>query len=228
MIEPRAASRIGSRIVITGMAGAGKSTLARALAGKTGLPLIHLDLYSWKPGWIRVEEHKLLETQRELFAGEKWIVDSNDVDKYLLLSRADTLVVLDVHWRTCAWRAFKRGIRRPAGTRLPEGCEESLLQRLGDEGGIVWRNWRHRDTIRRRELGLAEVCEPHMVVHVLHSPEEVAAFPDAFDGGRIALGATRLPERPVRRSWPLPETAVRAGCNRCPSLRAIRRGFQSL
>jgi adenylate kinase family enzyme len=31
------------RIVVTGMAGSGKSTFSRALAVKSGLPLIHLD-----------------------------------------------------------------------------------------------------------------------------------------------------------------------------------------
>jgi adenylate kinase family enzyme len=32
------------------MAGAGKSTFARQLSAKTGLPVIHLDVYFWKPG----------------------------------------------------------------------------------------------------------------------------------------------------------------------------------
>lgn len=176
MNESDAHPGVGQRVVVTGMAGAGKSTLSRALAGKTGLPLIHLDLYSWKPGWIRVAKHELLETQRELFAQDRWIVDSNDVDKDLLIARADTLIVLDVHWQTCAWLAFKRGLRRQPGAQLPVGCEESHVQRLGDEWGIVWRNWRHRHAIRARELGLATLCQPHMAVYVLCSPEEIAAF----------------------------------------------------
>ena len=33
--------------------GSGKSTFARALAARTGLPVIHLDLHYWKPGWVR-------------------------------------------------------------------------------------------------------------------------------------------------------------------------------
>jgi adenylate kinase family enzyme len=42
---------VGRRVLVTGMAGAGKSTFSRSLAAKTGLPLIHLDVHSWKPGF---------------------------------------------------------------------------------------------------------------------------------------------------------------------------------
>src|SRR5438270_3074299 len=43
---------IGHRVLVTGLAGSGKSTFSRTLAAKTGLPLIHLDLYFWEPGWV--------------------------------------------------------------------------------------------------------------------------------------------------------------------------------
>jgi len=34
---------IGRRVVVTGRAGAGKSTFSRALSAKTGIPVMHLD-----------------------------------------------------------------------------------------------------------------------------------------------------------------------------------------
>ncbi len=43
----------GRRVVVTGMAGAGKSTFSRALSAKTGLPVIVLDAHYWLPGWIQ-------------------------------------------------------------------------------------------------------------------------------------------------------------------------------
>jgi len=43
---------LGHRIIVTGLAGARKSTFSLALAAKTGLPVIHLDLHFWKPGWV--------------------------------------------------------------------------------------------------------------------------------------------------------------------------------
>ena len=47
---------IGRRVVVTGLAGSGKSTFAVALAAETGLPVIHLDLAFWKPGWVAPSE----------------------------------------------------------------------------------------------------------------------------------------------------------------------------
>ena len=43
---------VGRRVVVTGMAGAGKSTFSRALSAKTGLPGIHLDVHFSATGWV--------------------------------------------------------------------------------------------------------------------------------------------------------------------------------
>jgi len=178
MSELVAPPLIGSRIVVTGMAGAGKSTFSRVLSKKTGLPVIHLDLHCWNPGWVRVPEVEMLEKQRVLLVSERWIVDSNDVDDDLLVARADTLVILATPWWICAWRAFRRGLQRPSDTQLPVGCEESLSQRLRDEWGIVWRNCRNRNSVRERYLTLASRCRKLMRVHILCSKREVFDFAD--------------------------------------------------
>lgn len=150
---------LGNRIVVTGMAGAGKSTFSRMLAMKTGLPVICLDLHGWNPGWVRAPEREFLEKQRDLLAAERWIVDSHDVDDDLLVERADTLVLLATPWWICAWRAFRRGLRRPPDVQLPHGCDESLSQRLRDEWGIVWRNYRDRRSVRERSFRSFRVAE---------------------------------------------------------------------
>ena len=167
---------IGERVVVTGMAGAGKSTFSRTLAEKSNLPLIHLDLHIWNPGWVRVTQSELTAKQHELLAPERWIVDSNDVDDDILIDRADTLVVLATPWWICSWRAFKRGLQRPPGTQLPEGCEESHAQRLKDEWGIVFRNWRNRVSVPQRDRALAARCREHMRVHILHTRNEMDDF----------------------------------------------------
>ena len=40
------------RVAIVGPGGAGKSTFARALSERIGLPVVHLDHHFWKPGWV--------------------------------------------------------------------------------------------------------------------------------------------------------------------------------
>jgi adenylate kinase family enzyme len=81
------------------MAGAGKSTFAGQLSAKTGLPVIHLDVYFWKPGWVQPSDTEWRAVQNTLLAGEAWIADGNYHETLdLRLARADTVVFLDTPW----------------------------------------------------------------------------------------------------------------------------------
>lgn len=173
---------LGRRVIVTGLAGAGKSTFSRALSAKTGLPLIHLDLHFWKPGWVAPQEDEWREKQRSLLAGEEWIADGNYHETLdLRLGRADTVVFLDTPWWTCARRAFMRGIRRPAGSKMPEGCADSTWRRVRDEWGIVWRVWRRRSSDRERELAIVSRHGTHVALYVLRSKRAARAFLDSLD-----------------------------------------------
>ena len=123
---------IGRRIVVTGLAGSGKSTFAVALAGRTGLPVIHLDLAFWKPGWIAPSETEWREKQSVVLAGDAWIADGNYHETLdLRIERAETVVVLDMPWWLCSARALRRGFTMPG--QLPEGCPYSARARWRDE-----------------------------------------------------------------------------------------------
>ena len=175
---------VGRRIVVTGMAGAGKSTFSRALSDKTGLPIVVLDVHYWMAGWAKPTEAEWREKQKGLLAGEDWIADGNyhgSLD--LRLERADTVVVLDTPWWMCALRALGRGIRaRPAGFELPAGCDESRVRRLRDEWCLVWRIWRDRRSERATERQILAQHGKHVALYVLRSKRAVRQFLD--DGGR--------------------------------------------
>ncbi len=68
---------VGRRVLVTGIAGAGKSTFSRALSAQTGLPAVHLDVHFWKPGWVEPSEDEWSEKQRGLLASDEWILDGN-------------------------------------------------------------------------------------------------------------------------------------------------------
>ena len=163
---------VGHRVLVDGMMGSGKSTFARALAAGTGLPLIHLDVHYWKPGWERPSDDEWRSRQLALLAGEAWIVDGNYNETLALrLERADTVVFLETPWWLCAGRAFVRGLRKPVG-EMPEGCQDSRSRRLRDEwGGMVriWRNRRSEIEYARSEI---ERHGAHTAVHVLRSRRE--------------------------------------------------------
>lgn len=177
MSEIGSVPRIGRRVVVTGMAGAGKSTFAQQLSEKTGLPVIHLDAHFWKPGWVEPSDTEWRDIQSTLLAGEEWIADGNYHETLnLRLERADTVVYLDTPWWLCASRAFVRGFRRPKNTQLPDGCEDTGWRRLRDEWWLVWRVWLGRTSERERELAIVARHENHVALHVLRSKQTIQQF----------------------------------------------------
>ena len=158
------------------MAGAGKSTFSRALSALTGLPVIHLDLYYWKPGWVKPSEDEWREKQRRLLAGSAWIADGNDPETLdLRLERADTVVLLETPWWICAGRAFWRGVRKPVG-EIPEGCDDSPIRRLRDEWRLVGVIWRHRRSEAEHARATISQHGRHVALFLIHSKRESRDF----------------------------------------------------
>jgi adenylate kinase family enzyme len=170
---------VGRRVVVTGLAGAGKSTLSIALAAKTGLPLIHLDLHFWKPGWVAPSDTEWREKQHEVLAGDAWIADGNYHETLdLRLELADTVVVLDLPWWRCSGRAFLRGFKMPG--ELPEGSHYTRWQRLRDEWRLAVRIQRDRRSEPQREREIISRRGPQVALHVLRSKREVREFLDVL------------------------------------------------
>ena len=88
------------RVLIIGNAGSGKSTFARKLAEKTGLPLVHLDKLYWHGNWehlSREEFDTAMQTELEKDAWRSyvkcscyglvsdWLANGLDEDGYIKL-----------------------------------------------------------------------------------------------------------------------------------------------
>jgi len=182
MTDP--AFAIGRCVVVTGLAGSGKSTFSRSLAARTGLPVIHLDLHFWKPGWVESTDAEWSEKQRQMLAGDAWIADGNYQETLALrLERADTIVVLNTPWPVCIGRALLRGVRRSGG-EMPEGCDDSPWRRLRDEWGVAVRIWRKRRSEPEREHEIISRHGQHAALHVLRSKPAASDFLDRLNGGR--------------------------------------------
>ena len=117
------------RVLVIGPGGAGKSTFARRLAERTGLPLIHLDRLYWRRGWQPTPEEEWRAKVQEIARGETWIMDGNyggTLD--LRLEACDTIVFLDVSRIVCLWRVLRRQLWHLGRVRpeLAPGCPERI------------------------------------------------------------------------------------------------------
>jgi adenylate kinase family enzyme len=167
---------IGRRVLVIGMAGSGKSTFSRALSARTGLPVVHLDVHYWKPGWVKPSDTEWREQQRGLLAGDAWIADGNYYETAdIPLERAATVVLLDMPWWLSAWRAFVRGLRRPEG-KLPAGCEDSAVRRLRDEWWLIGRAWMGRRSEPAEARALVSKHGADAEFHVLRSKRDASEF----------------------------------------------------
>lgn len=117
------------RVLIVGNGGAGKSTLARAMGARTGLPVIHLDVLFWKPGWVESEDDEFRLAVINALAAPRWICDGNFGSTWdVRMPRADTIIWIDRSPWHSLWRAIRRMIQYRKGGRpdIAEGCDESV------------------------------------------------------------------------------------------------------
>jgi len=140
------------RIAIIGPGRAGKSTLARQLGDRLGLPVIHLDAHYWHEGWTETPKDVWEQAVRELTRREAWILDGNyggTMD--IRLAAADTIIFLDLPPLLCLWRVGTRQIRYRGRTRpdMGPGCPERLTSFFlkyiwnyrRDRRPGYWRRW---------------------------------------------------------------------------------------
>lgn len=117
------------RVIIVGCGGAGKSTLARQLGEKTGLPVVHLDKLFWLPGWVERDKEEFDGILREEMAKDEWIMDGNfNRTMPERLSRCDTVIYLDYSRWTCLMGVLKRELTSYGTVRpdMGEGCPERI------------------------------------------------------------------------------------------------------
>lgn len=90
------------KIVVVGCPGSGKSTFARKLQEKTGLPLYYLDMIWHKPDKTTLTKEEFDEKLHELIARDEWIIDGN-YSRTLepRLQACDTAFVFDLPLEVC-------------------------------------------------------------------------------------------------------------------------------
>ncbi|WP_299553470.1 AAA family ATPase [uncultured Tateyamaria sp.] len=164
------------RVMIVGGPGSGKSTLARLLGQRTGLPVHHMDHIHWLPDWTQRPRDLRGDMAIRVERGEEWIFEGGFSTTYdHRVSRADTLIWLDMPVSLCLWRVTKRlflywGQRRPD---MAEGCVEGIHGETLEFYRFIWRT-RHSGRVRLQAL-IAGAPETLSVRHLTH-PRAVRCF----------------------------------------------------
>jgi len=186
------------RVAVVGCIGAGKSSVATRLGDVTGLPVLHLDRHWWQDGEYRitgprsVAEHTMppqafRDLQLHLAAKDFWIIDGGYIgDLDTRLTRADTVVFLDLPRRVCLWRLVRRHGKQRAGS--PSHAREGFGWLLAQIRWVIRYPSQKRPAIER---AVERYCSPSTEVVRLHRRAEVAEFL-----GQLEQRTSRHPPRP--------------------------------
>ncbi|MFI9638818.1 adenylate kinase [Micromonospora sp. NPDC051925] len=172
---------VPSRILVYGVYGAGKSTLAAVLADRLRLPWHPVDDLLWLPGWVEVPVAQQRSRIEQICRGDRWILDGayhgwRDVP----LARADLVVGLD-YPRWCSFgRLLRRTVGRLAtGEQICNGNRESLGSVLSRDSILLWHVGAFGRARRRMRAWQADPSGPPVLL--FRSPAElerwVAALP---------------------------------------------------
>jgi AAA domain len=166
------------KIAVIGTSGSGKTTVARELARRLGLPHVELDALFHGPGWTQTPAEEFRRCVAAATDRDGWVVDGNYGSTLgnLILERADTLVWLDLPLRVALTRVTRRTIGRiRTGEELWNGNRESWRGGFfGWESMFVWTIRSHLR--RRRELPPRLARHPNLRVVRLRSKEEVESY----------------------------------------------------
>jgi adenylate kinase family enzyme len=161
------------RILVIGSPGAGKSTLARRLARRLDLPLVHLDREFFGPGWSEPPRPDWRRQVARLVAQPRWVMDGNYGSTFdLRVPRASVVIWLDLpRWRcllNVTWRVLRYyGRRRPD---LGPDCIERFNWPF-----MKW-VWAYPQRARPITIAMLKRLRPEQQAFILRSWAEIPAI----------------------------------------------------
>jgi adenylate kinase family enzyme len=167
----------GTRIIIVGTSGAGKTTLAERVADRLGIEHVEIDGLHHGPGWA--PRDSFVDDVRAFAAGEAWVSEWQYTEaRPITLERATLAVWLDYPVWLRMSRVVRRTVRRWARReKLWNGNQEPpLWQFFTDPDHIVRWAWRTRHMYDDLPKRLAAAGRPSLPLVRLRSQVETEAW----------------------------------------------------
>lgn len=99
------------RVVVCGTTGAGKTTVARRVAGVLGVPRVEIDALRHGPNWT--PRASFVDDVTAFSAGPSWVTEwQYDEVRPMLVARADLMIWLDLPRATVMRQVVARTLRR--------------------------------------------------------------------------------------------------------------------
>jgi adenylate kinase family enzyme len=166
-------------VLVVGTSGAGKTTVAAALARQLAVPHIELDTLFWEPNWEQADFDVFRGRIVDAIATDGWVVCGNYRPATIDITwpRADTVVWLDLARHLIMRRIIMRtAVRIGRRDALWNGNRESLRGAVARDSIIRWA-W--TSFARNRERYTEMATDPRLA-HLrwvrLQSPRAVQRF----------------------------------------------------
>ena len=155
------------RVIVIGCPGAGKSTFARKLRARTGLPLYYLDMLWHRPDRTNVSRQAFDAALSAILATDRWIIDGNyQRTLEMRLQACDAVFFLDYPLPLCL-----------AGAQERIGTKREDMPWVETEFDPEFKQW--IEEFPKTQLpGIRELLgrSAHKEIHTFHSRREADAW----------------------------------------------------
>lgn len=139
-VDPAAGLGGARRVVVYGVSGSGKSTVARAIGEASGLPWHPVDDLTWEPGWVEVPTEVQRDRVAAICAEDSWVLDAvygkwSDIP----FATVELVVGLDYpRWLSLTRLVRRTVVRLVRRTPVCNGNHETLRSVIAKDSIIGW------------------------------------------------------------------------------------------
>jgi adenylate kinase family enzyme len=169
------------RILVIGVTGSGKSTVAERLAARLGLTYLELDAVYWKPGWVESDRHDFRARVELATRAPGWTLAGNYSSvRDIAWPRAEAAVWLDYPFPLVLGQLWRRTWQRWRSQELLWGTNRERLSsqfKLWSTDSLF--HWLVRTYGRRKREYPALFAQPeyaHLQVFRFQQPRATEAW----------------------------------------------------